>query len=69
MAACRPVSVAEVLRGLCEQTPALRPFAGFGSGDKQPYGLLVWRNRELLTLDDMLRPEDEVEMIPMVSGG
>ncbi len=69
LAVTHPVSVAEALRMLQDQTPALRPYAGFGDGDKQPYGLLVWRGRELLDLKDILTPEDELEMIAMVAGG
>ncbi len=64
-----PVSVAKVLQLLREQTPAFAPYAGFGPKDKQAYGLLVWREGNLLTLDDILAPTDEVEMIVMVAGG
>lgn len=66
---CHSVSVAEVLRILGEQTPDFAPYAGFSSSDKHPYGLLVWRNGKLLTLNDILAPDDEVEMIAMVAGG
>jgi hypothetical protein len=64
-----PVSVAHVLRLLREQNPDFAPYAGFGPKDKHAYGLLVWRERKLLTLDDILAPTDEVEMIIMVAGG
>jgi len=64
-----PISLAEALRMLCDQTPAFKPYAGFDIGDKQPYGLLVWRDKKLLTLEDMLMPEDDLEMIVMVAGG
>jgi hypothetical protein len=64
-----PVSVAHVLRLLREQNPDFAPYAGFGPKDKHAYGLLVWRGRKLLTLDDILTPTDEVEMIVMVAGG
>lgn len=64
-----PVSVAEVLRSLREQTPALGPYAGFGPKDKHVYGFLVWCERKLIRLDDILAPTDEWEMITMVAGG
>ena len=64
-----PISVAEVLQVLREETPDFTPYAGFNRGDTHPRGLLVWRNRKLLTLDDILNPDDEVEMIAMVTGG
>ena len=64
-----PASVADVLRLLLEQEPDFAPYAGFSSGDKHPWGLLVWREKNLLTLSDMVTPEDEVEMIVMVAGG
>ena len=64
-----PVSVADVLRLLLEQEPDFALYAGFSSGDKHAWGLLVWRGKNLLTLNDMLTPEDEVEMIVMVAGG
>jgi hypothetical protein len=54
---------------LREQNPDFEPYAGFGPKDKHAYGLLVWRGRKLLTLDDILAPTDEVEMIVMVAGG
>jgi hypothetical protein len=64
-----PVSVAEVLRSLREQAPALGPYTGFGPKDKHVYGLLVWCERKLIGLDDILAPTDEWEMITMVAGG
>ncbi len=64
-----PISVAETLQVLWDETPDFTPYAGFSRGDTHPRGLLVWRNRKLLTLDDMLDPDDEVEMIAMVAGG
>ena len=64
-----PISVADLLRILQEEAPRFARYGGFGHGDTQPRGLLVWRDRELLTLKDMLAPDDEVEMIAMVAGG
>jgi hypothetical protein len=65
----RPVSVAEVLRLLTDEVPDFARYAGFGPGDVQPYGLLVWRNNKVLKLSDALQPNDEVEMRLMVAGG
>lgn len=64
-----PFTVAALLRLLQEQDPPLAPYAGFGPQDRQPYGVLVWRGGKLLTLDDVLRPADELEIIAMASGG
>jgi hypothetical protein len=64
-----PASLANLLRFLVEEKPELKPYAGFRPGDVQPYGLLVWRDQELLTLSDIVNPMDELEMIPMVAGG
>ncbi len=64
-----PVSVAELLRFLQDQAPAFTTYGGFGPGDKHPYGLLVWRQHHLMTLDEMLDPNDELEMVPMAGGG
>jgi hypothetical protein len=64
-----PAPLADLLRFLMEQEPALKPYAGFGPRDVQPYGLLVWRGGEFLTLSDTVNPTDELEMIPMVAGG
>ena len=61
--------LSDLLRKLMEETPELKPYAGFRPGDVQPYGLLVWRGGKLLTLTDMVHPSDELEMIPMVAGG
>ena len=72
---CREVSfpnaapLSDLLRFLMEEAPALKPYAGFGPRDVQPYGLLVWRGGKLLTLSDTVNPTDELEMIPMVAGG
>ena len=62
-------SLAELLTRLMDGRPEFEPFAKFGPGDTQPYGLLVWRRGKVLNLQDVLQPEDELEMIVMVSGG
>ncbi len=64
-----PISLADLLRCLAKETPALAPLVGFGPKDVQPYGLLIWRDGKLLTLVDVLNPTDDLEMIPMVAGG
>ena len=64
-----PAALADLLRFLMEKTPELKPYAGFGAGDVQPYGLVVWRGGKMLTLSDIVNPMDELEMIPMVAGG
>jgi hypothetical protein len=64
-----PSTLGELLRFLVEETPELKPYAGFGPKDVQPYGLLVWREGKLLTLSDIVTSTDELEMIPMVAGG
>ena len=64
-----PVPLSTVLQMLQEEAPGFACYGGFTPGSEQPYGLLAWRNQELLFLNDMLDPEDEVEMIPMVAGG
>ncbi len=64
-----PISLADLLRSLAKETPVLEPYSGFGPGDVQPYGLLIWRDGNLLTLADIVNPTDELEMIPMIAGG
>jgi hypothetical protein len=64
-----PTAIPEVLGRLTAQVPELGPYAKFGPGDRQPYGLLVLRGGEVLTLADRLEPEDHVEMLMMVAGG
>lgn len=64
-----PIPVATFLRSLSQEAPALAPYAGFGPKDVQPYALLVWRKGKALTLQDLLHPWDEVELMPMVAGG
>lgn len=64
-----PIPLSDLLRFLMEETPELKPYAGFRPKDVQPYGLLVWRGGKLLTLSDVVNPMDELEMIPMVAGG
>ena len=59
-----PAPLGDLLRILMEEAPALKPYAGFGPRDVQPYGLLVWRGGKLLTLSDTMNPTDELEMIP-----
>lgn len=61
--------LAAVLIDLRESQPAFEPFARFGPNDPHPYGLLVWRNRKLLTLRDSVRSGDELEVVVMVAGG
>lgn len=63
------IRLADLLLELIGQEPEFEPFGGFGQGDTQPYGLLVWRQGQVLNLKDTLQPEDELEMIVMVSGG
>jgi len=65
----RPVSLVEVLNYLKETVPALAPYAGVSDGAKQAFGLLVWRNRQLLSLDDVILPADKIELIVMAAGG
>ena len=62
-------TLATVLIDLRESTPAFEPFARFGPNDPHPYGLLIWRNRKLLTLKDLVRSGDELEVVVMVAGG
>jgi hypothetical protein len=64
-----PVSVGDLLRTLSAETPELGPYAGFGPKDVQPYALLIWREGEMLTLQDILNPTDELEMMLMIAGG
>jgi hypothetical protein len=63
------VSVGDLLSSLTEEAPDFAPYAGFGPKDVQPYALLVWRNGKMLTLQDILHPTDELEMILMIAGG
>jgi hypothetical protein len=63
------LSVGDLLRALGREMPDFTRYAGFGPKDKHPYGLLVWRDRGLLTLEDILDPNDEIELIVMVTGG
>jgi len=65
----RPVSLVEVLNCLIETVPDLAPYAGFNDGGKQAFGLLVWRDRQLLSLDDVILPVDKIELIVMAAGG
>ena len=65
----KPISLREMLSKLQEEEPAMKPYARFGIEDKQPHGLMAWRKGEVLSLDDMLQPEDEIEIIIMVAGG
>ncbi len=65
----RPTAVASFLRSLVAEEPALAPYAGFGPRDVQPYALLIWREGRVLTLQDILDPTDELEMMPMIAGG
>lgn len=64
-----PVSVAGLLSSLTEEAPDLAPYAGFGPKDVQPYALLVWRDGKMLTLQDILNPTDDLELILMIAGG
>jgi len=64
-----PVSLADLLRFLTEETPDLAPYSKFGPTDVQPLAVFVWREGKLLTLTDKLNPADELEMIPMIAGG
>lgn len=64
-----PVPVGQVLSQLKDEEPDFAPFARFSPGDRQPHGLMVWRQGLVLTLADLVEPEDEVEMIIMVAGG
>jgi len=62
-------TVAQLLTDLTGKEPDFAPYGGFGPNDRQPFGLLIWRSGQMLTLADELGPEDEVEMIAMVAGG
>ncbi len=64
-----PVSLAELLRYLTEESPGLAPYSKFGPADVQPLAVFVWRGGKLLTLADTVNPADELEMIPMIAGG
>ena len=65
----KPTTLGELLRILMEEIPEMKPYAGFGPKDVQPYGLLVWRGGRVLTLSDIVNPMDNLEWIPMVAGG
>ena len=64
-----PTPLPRVLRQLTEQEPAFAPYARFEEGDRQAHGLLVCRRGLVLSLADELHPDDELEMVVMVTGG
>ncbi len=64
-----PVSLKSILIQIREKEEAMEPYVRFSPEDRQPHGLMVWRRGEVLGLDDMVQPEDELEMIIMVAGG
>jgi hypothetical protein len=64
-----PTPLPQVLRQLTEQEPGLAPYTRFGEGDRQAHGLLVCRRGLVLSLTDELEPDDELEMVVMVTGG
>lgn len=69
MALSGPISLSQLLRRLTEQEAGLSVYARFGSGDSKPQGLLVFRDGKILNLNDSLKPEDELEMLILVTGG
>ena len=58
-----------VLVQIGEKEKDMAPYVRFSPEDRQPHGLMVWRRGEVLGLDDVVEPDDELEMIIMVSGG
>ena len=64
-----PVSVADLLRLLKRKMPFLVPYIGFSPPGKQAHGILIWKGQKLLELDDMLLPNDCIEIIVMAAGG
>ena len=63
------ISLREMLIRIREEESFMEPYARFSDEDRQPHGLMVWRKGEVLALDDMLQPDDELEIIIMVAGG
>lgn len=62
-------TLGQLLARFQAETPEMAPYTRFSPEDKQPHGLMVWRNGTVLNLNDTLQPDDVLEMIIMVAGG
>lgn len=64
-----PKSVKLVLQELCEREPRFARYARHGAEDISPPELLVLRRGQVLRLGDLLDPEDQVDVLLLVTGG
>jgi molybdopterin synthase sulfur carrier subunit len=65
-------NVAEVMRALVDEYPALRPHLYSGDGELRPFvNLFVGEHniKDLQGLDTALEPEARVLLIPSIAGG
>ncbi|MBI5017217.1 MAG: hypothetical protein HZB55_17260 [Deltaproteobacteria bacterium] len=65
----RTASVSGLLLEFYEREPRFIRYARHVEGEAAPTGLLVWRRGKALKFVDILEPEDEVEVLVLVTGG
>jgi hypothetical protein len=51
------------------EQPGFERYARFEDGERRPQGLLVCRGGVVLALADELEPDDELEMVLLITGG
>lgn len=64
-----PVAVADLLRRLCAEDPALSRFARIDEAGNAVVGLLVLRGDTLLRAADPVEPGGLLEILPAIDGG
>lgn len=64
-----PARVAELLDELAAREPRFARYLRSAGGATRSDALLVWRRGENLGLADWVEPDDEVEILVLVTGG
>ncbi len=64
-----PMAVADLLRRLCAEDPALSRFAHLDEGSNLVLGLMVLRGETLLRPSDTVEPGGRLEILAAIDGG
>jgi molybdopterin converting factor small subunit len=65
----KPIPVRDLLQRMATEVPAFKPYVKKEGDEVQNFFAVLVKNGEILKLNDMVRDEDVVKVLPPISGG
>ena len=65
----KPTPVRDLLKRLETEVPSFKPYVKREGDEVQNFFAVLVKNGEILKLDDMVKEEDVVKVLPPISGG